>query len=61
MNVSLNIFIRTVYLGLEFSPGLRSRVQEEPQRKEGGLPWKMGESKGAGFLGRGGGQKIVSG
>ena len=46
MNVSLNVFIRTVYLGLEFSPGLRSRVQEEPQRKEGGFPWKMGWKQG---------------
>lgn len=57
MNVSLNVFIRTVYLGLEFSQGSRTRGGGKKEDFLG----KWGGNKGAGLLGGGGGQKIVSG
>lgn len=57
MNVSLNVFIRTVYLQLEFSQGSRTRGGGKKEDFLG----KWGGNKGAGVLGGGGGQKIVSG
>lgn len=55
VNISLNIFIRTLYLGLELSPDLRYKVQGKGWRKEEKFPWGMGWRQGGGLLRRGGG------